>query len=85
MKKWYQSKTIIFNSIGGFIFVLPEILSLIDINVLKALGVSDPARYYSLIVVLISALNIYLRAKSPKPSAPIQTAARVEKSQENTV
>lgn len=76
LKKWYHSKTILLNGIAGIIGLLPEILSVIDVNLLTLLGVTDPVRYYGLIGALTTILNIVLRAHNTTPSAPIQTKAR---------
>ena len=79
LKKWYHSKTILLNGIAGIIGLLPEMLSVIDVNLLTLLKVSDPMKYYTLIGALTTILNIVLRAQSTTPSAPIQTKARKQK------
>lgn len=76
LKKWYHSKTILLNGIAGIIGLLPEMLSVIDVNLLTLLGVTDPMKYYTLIGTIATILNIYLRAQGSTPSAPIQTKSR---------
>ena len=66
-KKWHQSRTIWANIIAMVIGGLPEMLSLIDINFLKAIGVSDPMKYYSIIALTIGIINIVLRGQTTKP------------------
>lgn len=78
LKKWYHSKTILLNGIAGIVGLLPEMLQVIDVNLLTLLGVSDPMKYYTLIGALTTILNIYLRAQNPTPSTPIQTKKRKE-------
>ena len=76
LKKWYHSKTILLNGFAGIIGLLPEMLSVIDVNLLTFLRVSDPMKYYTLIGTITTILNIYLRAHGATPTAPIQTKAR---------
>jgi len=76
LKKWYHSKTILLNGLAGLIGLLPELLSVVDVNLLTLLGVSDPMKYYTLLGAVTTMLNIYLRAQHSQPSAPIQTKAR---------
>ena len=76
MKKWYHSKTIWVNAMGAFAAFLPEILSAIDVNFLKAIGVSDTTKYLSIIWFIITILNIFLRFTT---TAPIKTKKRSKK------
>jgi len=79
LKRWYESKTIILNGLAGLFGALPEILNLFDVHVLTALGVSNPTKYYALIGVLTTMLNIILRTQSDTPTPPIKTKARTQK------
>lgn len=62
-KSWLQSRTIWVNLIGGIIGFLP----MIDINILTALGVSNPAKYFAIISIVMGFLNVVLRSITTKP------------------
>lgn len=61
-KRWYQSKTIWLNIISPLLLILP----LIDVNLLTVINVSDPKKYYTLVVFFTAVLNIILRSLNTK-------------------
>ena len=79
MKKWYHSKTIWLNTVAAFFAVLPEILSAVDVNFLTAIGVTNTTKSLSIIGLITTILNIFLRVQSAHPSAPIKTKKRTKK------
>ena len=71
-KSWMQSKTIWLNLIALILGAMPEIMSLIDVNVLTAIGVSEPVKYYTIIGLITGFLNIVLRSHNKAKIKPIR-------------
>ena len=71
LKKWYKSRTIIANLVAAVMGMLP----MIDLNFLSAIGCADPAKYYAIIGVATTFLNVVLRRQTTKP---ISTQKRIE-------
>jgi hypothetical protein len=71
-KSWMQSKTIWLNVVALTLGAMPEIMSLIDVNVLTAIGVNEPVKYYTIIGLITGFLNIVLRGQNKSKIKPIR-------------
>jgi hypothetical protein len=71
-KSWMQSKTIWLNVVALTLGAMPEMMSLIDVNVLTAIGVNEPVKYYTIIGLITGFLNIILRGHSKTKIKPIR-------------
>jgi hypothetical protein len=63
MKKWYESKTIIFNIILAILGFLP----MLNEDLLALFGVSNPTRYFKIIGAIVTIGNYFLRFVTDKP------------------
>ena len=66
-KTWFQSKTIWLNIASGII----AIVGMLNVDVLKTLGVGNPERIVSVFAIVVGALNIILRMGNPSPILPV--------------
>jgi hypothetical protein len=71
-KSWMQSKTIWLNIAALTLGAMPEMMSMIDVNVLTAIGVTEPVKYYTIIGLITGFLNIVLRSHNKAKIKPIR-------------
>ena len=57
MKNWKQSKTLMFNFLVSVLAILP----MIDVDILTAVGITNPLAYYKVLVVVTAIANKFLR------------------------
>ena len=67
-----QSKTIWLNIAALTLGAMPEMMSMIDVNVLTAIGVTEPVKYYTIIGLITGFLNIVLRSHNKANIKPIR-------------
>ena len=67
-----QSKTIWLNIAALTLGAMPEMMSMIDVNVLTAIGVTEPVKYYTIIGLITGFLNIVLRSHNKAKIKPIR-------------